>query len=183
MDRYLWHRWSDRCPLRRAFLRLTPLKGLTYNPSRWRRNRQSWSPCSCIRPWESPGVSTGCSSKGFLFVSRRLCFKSLSGSGWHGVTGGSRRGGCPAVRCRPVCTTLLRSGLGRERTEDAGAGVGRQWGTCSLGRSGDVGSRAVADAGISGKSGSGSSCLDSHPNRETSLGSIFGMCLGSLRWT
>lgn len=72
---------------------------------------------------------------------------------------------------------------GEMRTEDAGAGVGRQWGTCSLGRSGDVGSRAVADAGISGKSGSGSSCLDSHPNRETSLGSIFGMRLGSLRWT
>jgi len=32
MDRFWWHRWSDRCPLRRAFLRLTPLKGLIYNP-------------------------------------------------------------------------------------------------------------------------------------------------------
>ena len=52
-------------------------------------------------------------NKGFSFGCRP-CFKSLSGFGWHGVTGGSRRGGCPAVRCRPVCTTLQRSGLRRD---------------------------------------------------------------------
>lgn len=114
-------------------------------------------------------------NKGFSFGCRP-CFKSLSGFGWHGVTGGSRRGGCPAVRCRPVCTTLQRSGLRRDAHRRCNAQwVERRWGTCGSVYSGDFGSRALADAGISGKSGSGSSCLDSRPSTETSLGSILGM--------
>lgn len=122
-------------------------------------------------------------NKGFSFGCRP-CLKSLSGFGWHGVTGGSRRGGCPAVRCRPVCTTLLRSGLRRDAHRRCNAQwVERRWGTCGSVYSEDFGSRALADAGISGKSGSGSSCLNSRPSTETSLGSILGMRLSSLRWT